>query len=79
MRCPGYFGVAAQTSSDEGESWSVPFMLVHYPDADGGYPSSVQTDDGRIVTAFYSASQPCHHRYHMGCLIWDLSEGNKPR
>ncbi len=79
MRCPGYYGVAAQTSSDEGESWSVPFMLVHYPDADGGYPSSVQTADGRIVTAFYAASQPCHNRYHMGCLIWELSEDNKAR
>lgn len=79
MRCPGYFGVAARISSDEGESWCAPFMLVQYPDADGGYPSSVQTGDDRIVTAFYSASQPCHNRYHMGCVIWELSESDKAR
>lgn len=79
MRCPAHFGVAARISADDGETWSIPLMLVQYPDADGGYPASVQTADGRVVTAFYSASQPVHNRYHMGVVIWELAENNKAR
>jgi hypothetical protein len=74
MRNPNDYGVAVRISDDEGHTWAVPLMLVRYPDADGGYPSSVQTADGKIVTAYYCASQPFHNRYHMGVVIWDPDE-----
>jgi hypothetical protein len=37
----------------------------------GGYPSSVQVDDGTIVTAYYCNGIPFHQRYHMGVLRWN--------
>jgi len=74
VRCPQHYGVCARLSRDGGTTWSRPVMLVQYPDVDGGYPASVQTTDGQIVTAFYSAFQPAHHRYHMGVVIWEPSE-----
>lgn len=76
MRSPRDYGVAARISEDEGKTWSPALKLVDYPDADGGYPSSVQTADGKIVTAYYCASQPIHNRYHMGVVIWETSEFN---
>lgn len=74
MRSPRHYGLAARVSEDEGKNWGPPLMLVQYPDADGGYPSSVQTDDGNIVTAYYCASQPTHNRYHMGVVVWETGE-----
>jgi hypothetical protein len=49
---------------------------------DCGYPSSVQLEDGSIVTAYYFGPKhpkfaahtlPWHQRYHMGVAKWDLS------
>ncbi|PYI56187.1 sialidase family protein [Paenibacillus flagellatus] len=71
IRCRGYFGVGARISKDDGESWGAPIFLVDYEAvADGGYPSSVELDDGTIVTAYYSHKVPHHHRYHMGVVRW---------
>ena len=38
----------------------------------GGYPSSVESADGTIVTAYYCQEIPCHQRYHMGVLRWQV-------
>jgi len=38
---------------------------------DGGYPSSVENDDGTIVTAYYSVGVSMHQRYHMGVCPMD--------
>ena len=37
---------------------------------DCGYPSSVQLDDGIIVTAYYTRGSQEHERYHMGVVRW---------
>ena len=71
-------------SDDGGESWSAPFVLISMPGSDWhktdcGYPSSVQLDDGTIVTAYYFGPKkpewaahglPWHQRYHMGVARW---------
>jgi hypothetical protein len=70
-RTRGQYGVAARLSADEGRTWSAPILLVDLEDAgDGGYPSSVQLDDGTIVTAHYANQILAHRRYHMGVVRW---------
>jgi len=86
-RIPGLFGVVMRISGDGGETWSCPVVLVSMPGRDWhktdcGYPSSVELDDGTIVTAYYFGPKspespghglPWHQRYHMGVARWDLS------
>ena len=71
LRNLGLFGVGARFSEDEGETWDPPMVLVNLENpADCGYPSSVQVEDGTIVTAYYAARIPTHMRYHMGVVRW---------
>lgn len=64
-------GVCAKLSSDDGKTWSEPLRLASaVGDADCGYPSSVQLDDGAIVTAWYAKESPEHSGYHMGASVW---------
>lgn len=74
-------GIGTRMSEDRGETWCNPTILVdledHPPRADGidcGYPSSVQTDDGTIVTAYYCSWVEQHNRYHMGVVRWHADE-----
>ncbi|MBZ0303471.1 MAG: glycoside hydrolase [Anaerolineae bacterium] len=72
LRNPGLYGVAARISDDQGQTWSIPRVLVHLDSqkVDCGYPASVQLDDGTVVTAYYAAAVPAHQRYHMGVIRW---------
>jgi hypothetical protein len=46
-------------------------VLVDFQTAtDGGYPASVRTPDGTVVTACYCNCTPAHRRYHMGVVRW---------
>jgi hypothetical protein len=75
LRNEGLWGVGARLSDDGGRTWSPPRVLVDFETAtDGGYPSSVETEDGGIVTAYYCNRTPAHQRYHMGVLRWSLKE-----
>lgn len=83
-RITGLYGVCARMSEDGGQTWSRPKVLVGVPGPlDGGYPSTVERDDGALVTAYYAGprakgrqrelsprSLPWHQRYHMGVCIW---------
>ena len=74
IRNQGLYGIGARTSED-GESWSAPRVLVDFGIAtDGGYPSSVQVQDGTVVTAYYANRVPSHNRYHMGVIRWRMDE-----
>lgn len=74
IRNSGLYGVGARLS-DDGETWSAPRVLVNFEVAsDGGYPASVQLEDGTIVTAYYANRIPAHNRYHMGVLRWRADE-----
>jgi len=71
LRTQGLRGVGARFSADEGETWGRPVVLVDLEDAtDVGYPASVQSPDGTIVTAYYCNGIPTHRRYHMGVVRW---------
>lgn len=86
-RIPGLFGVVMRMSDDGGTTWSLPVVLISSPardwhKTDCGYPSTVQLDDGSLVTAYYFGPKkpewaehglPWHQRYHMGIAKWDLS------
>lgn len=58
-RIPPY-GERACISRDEGESWDVEneIVLCEAINEDLGYPSSVQLDDGSIITVFYQIDKP---------------------
>jgi len=72
-RIPRLKGVMGRVSADAGESWSAPFVVVGgLLEGDCGYPSSVQVEDGTIVTAYYTNAAPWHQRYHMGVVRWRL-------
>jgi len=86
-RIPGLFGVVMRMSDNRGDTWSLPVVLLScaardWHKTDCGYPSSVQVDDGSIVTAYYFGPKrpelaahtlPWHQRYHMGVAKWNLS------
>lgn len=51
------FSQRACISKDEGKTWGEPITIASAIGPDMGYPSSVQLDDGSILTAFYQAPQ----------------------
>jgi hypothetical protein len=63
-------GVDVRFSDDEGSTWTEPFRVVDFQ-GDGGYPSSVQLPDGRVLTAYYARRIVNHDRYHMGVVVWE--------
>jgi len=71
----GLYGLGTRFSSDEGKTWEPQRVLVDFEIAtDGGYPWSVETEDGTIVTAYYCNRVPAHQRYHMGVVRWKPGE-----
>jgi len=75
IRNKGCYGVGIRLSSDAGETWGHPRVLVSFQGTtDCGYPSSVQVDDGTIVTAYYCKGIAEHQRYHMGVVRWNSDE-----
>lgn len=51
------YGERACISKDEGETWDIAneINLSNAPSMDLGYPSSIQLDDGSIITVYYQA------------------------
>lgn len=71
VRIDGRRGVCAKLSEDGGKTWSPPFRISHTDDGgDCGYPSTVQREDGALVTAWYSNRSPLHRGYHLGVTVW---------
>jgi len=65
--------VEVMLSSDRGASWSAPARIASWR-GDGGYPASVQREDGKIFTAFYGNATDYHEGYHVGGVIWELEK-----
>ena len=63
-------GIDIRLSKDEGMTWSVALRLADF-EGDGGYPSSVQRPDGKVVTAYYARKTKVHNGYQMTVVIWD--------
>jgi hypothetical protein len=53
--------------------------VITYGGNDNGYPSSVQLDDGTVVTAFYSDGNSYHRGYYMGVVRWKIPADRRPR
>ena len=66
--------VAARISEDQGQTWSEPIRLAEFIGWDGGYPSTVQLDDGELVTAFYARKTSEHEGHHMGVIRWRIED-----
>jgi hypothetical protein len=65
------FGVRAYISEDEGDSWPREIVLRDDgPDRDVGYPSTLQRDDGSLLTVYYwhGADQV----RHLQGTVWNL-------
>lgn len=73
-RCKGHYGIDVRISDNAGQTWSGPVQLVPLEASDLGYPSTVQTVDGKLVTAYYAGRITHHARYHMGSVLWELPE-----
>lgn len=72
VRINGLRGVCAKLSGDDGKTWSAPLRLAHtIGGGDCGYPSSIQLENGKIVTAWYSKETSDHKGYHMGVTVWE--------
>jgi hypothetical protein len=53
------FGQRACFSGDGGATWSDPLILrANAPNADLGYPATVQLDDGTLLTVYYQIEPP---------------------
>ncbi|MFC1453771.1 sialidase family protein [Verrucomicrobiota bacterium] len=75
IRNKGLYGIGIRISTDQGATWEPPRLLVDFETAtDGGYPSSVEIEDGTIVTAYYCNCVPAHQRYHVGVVRWKVDE-----
>ena len=72
----GVEGEYAIFSSDNGKTWVDDRMIAPWVGWDIGYPSSVQLDDGRVMTVFYQANYP-NHKPAIKYAIWDPAY--KPR
>ena len=72
-RCPNNCGIDARISRNDGETWGPPIRLAGMPLSDGGYPSSVQRTDGRIVTGFYQQISGQYH-YEFCVVMWDVDQ-----
>jgi Neuraminidase (sialidase) len=68
-------GIQAQLSDDGGLSWKRPIAISSYK-GEGGYPTSIETADGSIVTAYYSKKSPAlgegQEKLHAAVVKWHL-------
>ncbi len=70
-RCPNNYGVDARFSRDGGATWSAPLRIMDNPMRDSGYPSTVELDDGRLLTACYT-QLPGEYQYEMRVATWSV-------
>ena len=61
-------GIRAAISEDEGHTWGpVRILRDDLPNADMGYPASVEIDDGRIMSVYW---YNMFGQYFIGGTIW---------
>ncbi len=72
------FGQRAIISFDNGKTWSHEITLRNDGfDSDLGYPSSVELDDGKILTVYYHNTEDFNIGRSLEYTVWDLSEIKK--
>lgn len=65
--------IKVRVSRDNGDTWSNPIVLYDGTErADMGYPSTVELDDGRLVTVWYQAPGKDRHEAYLQAAHWRL-------
>ncbi len=65
--------ISYRIGDDQAKNFGEPTILqVIGTDSDMGYPSTIQLDDGTLVTAYYTSKDVHHDRYHIGIIKWSL-------
>ena len=65
-------GVQARVSDDNGETWSEPALIYDQgKSSDLGYPSTVQLDDGSLITVWYELQEGWFAKLRM--CRWSIS------
>jgi len=52
------FGIRAVISEDGGKNWGEEMILSNAPNKDLGYPSTVELDDGTLISVYYKLNPP---------------------
>lgn len=66
-RRAGQLGVRARISADKGKTWGETLDIAAMPESDGGYPASIERNDGTILTLFYAKDGDT---YSVEAAIW---------
>ena len=66
-----HLGIRARVSTDQGKTWGDTYFVATMPSGDGGYPASLERNDGKILTLFYSKSEDS---YSAQAAIWEIPE-----
>ena len=67
------FGERAMLSHDEGKTWEYDYILRDDgPDTDLGYPSSVELEDGAILTVYYQKEKKTEDKCSLLWTRWHL-------
>ena len=75
IRLKNNWGIGVAKSDDRGGMWSWLSGLCNFGAAsDGGYPASVQLEDGSILTHYYVSGVPFNEQYFVGQVHWDIKE-----
>lgn len=67
-RREGLRGVRARMSADKGKSWGAPVYVARMAESDGGYPASLERDDGQVLSVFYTHPES---GYAVHAVVWD--------
>ena len=70
-RRAGRLGVRARISNDKGETWGETYFVARMAESDGGYPTSVERKDGKILTVFYGKKSDS---YSAQAAVWAIPE-----
>jgi len=70
-RREGHLGIRARISSDKGATWGETWFVAPMAASDGGYPASLEREDGSILTLFYEKTEDS---YAVQAAIWRIPE-----
>ncbi len=66
------YQILARLSGDDGQTWGEPILLrTRGGGRDMGYPRSIQTASGQVVTAYYFWDTPSAPERYIAATIWD--------
>lgn len=73
IRNKGLMGIGGRFSLDSGNSWLPPFVLHQFPKKtkDCGYPSTIQINGEKAITAYYTDLSAQYTGYQFGMVTWN--------